>query len=65
MKELMILGTVVTEETAPGFMKRIARMLLNPVTMGSSAVLTDIEKQLIGAGLMTAEEAEEIECAVC
>lgn len=65
MKEIAILGTIVTRETAPGFLGRVARMLLNPVTMASSAVLTDIEKQLIGAGLMTAEEAEEIECAVC
>lgn len=65
MKEIAILGTIVTPETAPGFLGRVARMLLNPVTIASSAVLTDIEKQLIGAGLMTAEEAEEIECGVC
>ena len=62
---MTILGTVVTKETAPGFLARVARTLLNPVTMASSMVLTDIEKQLIGAGLMTAEEAEEIECGVC
>lgn len=65
MDAMTILGTVVTKETAPGFLARVARTLLNPVTMASSMVLTDIEKQLIGTGLMTAEEAEEIECGVC
>lgn len=63
MDAMTILGTVVTKETAPGFLARVARVLLNPVA--SSMVLTDIEKQLIGAGLMTAEEVEEIECGVC
>lgn len=61
MDAMTILGTVVTKETAPGFLKRIARTLLNPVTMASSMVLSDTEEKLIRAGMITRDEAERIE----
>lgn len=63
MEGIAILGTVVTRETAPGFLARVARVLLNPVTIASSMVLTDIEEKLMGAGMITRDEAEKIEDA--
>ena len=63
MDAMTILGTVVTRETAPGFLARVARVLLNPVTMASSMVLTDTEEKLIRAGMITRDEAERIEDA--
>lgn len=63
MDAMTILGTVVTKETAPGFLARVERTLLNPVTMASSMVLTDTEEKLIRAGMITRDEAEKIEDA--
>lgn len=63
MDAMTILGTVVTRETATGFLARVARTLLNPVTMASSMVLTDTEEKLIRAGMITRDEAEKIEDA--
>ena len=60
----MVPGSIVTRETAPGYLRRVARMMLNPVTMASSMALTQIEEKIVGAGLMTWEEAEEIEMEV-
>ena len=64
MDAVMVPGSIVTRETAPGYLRRVARMMLNPVTMASSMALTQIEEKIVGAGLMTWEEAEEIEMEV-
>ena len=64
MKAITVPGSVVTKETAPGYLRRVARKLLNPVTQASSIVLTDIERALVNAGFMTWEETEEIEMEV-
>lgn len=61
MTAVSVPGSIVTRETAPGYLRRVARVLLNPITEASSAVLTEIERKIVDAGLMTWAEAEEIE----
>ncbi len=54
-------GSVITKETAPGYLKRIAKMLLHEITMESSVVLSEIEERIVKAGFLTWAECEKIE----
>ena len=64
MLAVSVPGSVVTRETAPGYLARVARMLLHPITVESSAALSEIERRIVDAGLMTWPEVEEIETKV-
>lgn len=61
MKSMIITGTLITKETAPGYLKRIAGYLLQDLTMEASVVLSDIESRIVKAGWLTWQEVEEIE----
>jgi len=54
-------GSVVTKETAPGYLLRVAKILLSEITMESSVVLEEIEERIVNAGFLTWPECEEIE----
>lgn len=61
MKSMIITGTLITKETAPGYLKRIAKILQRDLTMEASVVLYDIESRIVKAGWLTWPEVEEIE----
>ena len=61
MKSMIITGTLITRETAPGYLKRIAGILQRDLTMEASIMLDDIEDRIVKAGWLTWPEVEEIE----
>ena len=54
-------GSVITNKTARGYLLRLARHLLNDLSIESSIVLTEIEERIVNAGFLTWEQVEEIE----
>ena len=63
MQSLPVPGSVLTKETAPGYLERVASYLLKDLTLESSVVLSDIERLMVDAGFLTWEECEAIEIA--
>lgn len=61
MKSMIITGTLITKETAPGYLKRVAGYLQRDLTMEASNVLSEIESRIVNAGWLTWAEVEEIE----
>lgn len=58
---IIVPGSVVTKETAPGYLLQVAKMLQREITMESSIVLSEIESRIVKAGFLTWTECEEIE----
>ncbi|MCC8014057.1 MAG: hypothetical protein LIO87_02595 [Eubacterium sp.] len=58
---ILVPSSVVTKMTAAGYLKRIAKMLLENPTIASCAALDTIEAKIVDAGFLTWEQAEEIE----
>ena len=56
-------GSVISRQTAPGYLRRTAAFLLAPArfSMESCAVLSDIESRIVSAGFLTWDEVEQIE----
>ena len=54
-------GSVITNKTAEGYLLRLAKHLLNDLSMESSIVLTEIEERIVNAGFLTWEQVEKIE----
>ena len=58
---ISITGTIITKETASGYLLRVAKILQQNLTMESSIVLDEIEERIIKAGFLTKAQCEEIE----
>lgn len=54
-------GSVVTKQTAPGYVKRAARFFLSRSSDGAWQALTEIENRIASAGLLTWEQCEQLE----
>lgn len=54
-------GSVVTERTAPGYVKRAARFFLRESSDAAWQALTEIEGRIVAAGLLTWEQCEQLE----
>ena len=54
-------GSVVTSKTARGYLLKLAKHLLNDLSIESSIVLTEIEERIVSAGFLTWEQVEKIE----
>lgn len=64
MKSLIITGTLITEKTARGYIKRMAAHLLGDgFDLAACQVLEEIETKVVNAGLLTWEEIGNIEAA--
>ena len=59
-------GSVISRQTAPGYLRRTAAFLLSPsrFSVESCAVLSDLESRIVSAGFMTWDEVEQIEMEV-
>ncbi len=58
---VMVPGSVVTVQTAAGYLSRIAAHLLSDISTESALVLAEIEQRIVSAGFLTWEECEAIE----
>ena len=54
-------GSVVTEQTAPVYVKRAARFFLSKSDAAAWQVLAEIEGRIVSAGLLTWEQCERLE----
>lgn len=61
MKALMVTGSVITKNTARGYLFRVAKFLQSNLTMESSIVLSEIEEKIVKSGFLTWSQIEEIE----
>ena len=61
MKALMVTGSVITKNTARGYLFRVAKFLQSNLTMESSVVLSEIEEKIVKSGFLTWSQIEEIE----
>lgn len=55
------LGIKATKETATDYLRRIAKMVYADLNLDTSRILSNTEASLVGAGLLTWEEAYRIE----
>lgn len=63
MIAMMGIGTVITQKTAAGYLKRIAKRIYNDLDMAGSIVFDEEAKKIVAAGWLTWEEIEKIEIA--
>lgn len=63
MKHLAICGTIITKDSAFDFIARRAKQFYWDMSMEASAWLSDIERAVVEAGLMSWAEIEEAEKA--
>jgi len=61
MIAIQVPGSVVTKQTARGYLLRIAQMLLDDLTLESSQVLSEIETRIVNAGFMSWADVETVE----
>ena len=58
---IIVPGSCITKQTAPDYLRRIARHLLENLTFESSLALDEIEARIVKAGFLTWEQTEQIE----
>ena len=55
------IGTVVTRQTAPGYIARLAGLIYEDLSPAASAVFDAEAARVVNAGFLTWSEVEEIE----
>ena len=61
MKDMLIMGTIITKKTAKDWLVEFARNMYREGTPEAIYLLSDVENKLIKNGLICIEEIEELE----
>ena len=58
---IMVPGSLITKQTAPGYLRRIAGQIFAKLDNAGCLFLVDIESRIVEAGFLTWDEVEDIE----